>query len=93
LTRLNEQQPVELYQAVFYKLFGRCSTRSNAHKFRFRNPQHFLDASVIDLSLKLFLWAKCHQTKAAVKLHVRLNNASLIPEFGALSDGKENDLI
>ena len=93
LARLNEQQPAELYQAVFYKLLGRCSTRSNAHKFRFRHPLYSLDASVIDLSLKLFPWAKCHQTKAAVKLHAGLNNASLIPEFVALSDGKENDLI
>jgi len=28
-----------------------------------------------------------------MKLHVGLNNASIIPEFVALSDGKENDLI
>ncbi len=93
LARLNEQQPAELYQAVFYKLLGRCSMRSNGHKFRFKNPLYSLDASVIDLSLNAFPWAKCHQTKAAVKLHTGLNNASLIPEFVALSDGKENDMV
>lgn len=93
LARLNEQQPAELYEALFYKLLKRCSLRSNAHKFRFKNPLYSLDASVIDLSLKLFPWAKCHQSKAAMKLHVGLNNASLIPEFVAISDGLENDLI
>ena len=93
LARLNEQQPYELYQALFYKLLARCSTRSTQHKFRFKNPLYSLDASVIDLSLNIFPWAKCHQSKAAVKLHVGLNNASLIPEFVALSDGKENDMI
>ena len=52
-----------------------------------------MDASLIDLSVKLFPWAQCNKEKAAVKLHVGLNNASLIPEFVALSDGLENDLI
>ena len=93
LARLNEQQPYELYQAMFYKLLSRCTTGVTKHKFRFKNPLYSLDASVIDLSLKIFPWAKCHQTKAAVKLHVGLNNASLIPEFVALSDGKESDLV
>lgn len=93
LARLNELQPAELYEAVFYKLLQRCSLRSNDHKFRFKNPLYSLDASVIDLSLKLFPWAKCHQSKAAMKLHVGLNNASLIPEFVAVGDGVENDLI
>lgn len=93
LARLNEQQPAELYEALFYKLLQRCSLRENTHKFRFKNPLYSLDASVIDLSLKLFPWAKCHQTKAAMKLHVGLNNSSLIPEFVAVGDGVENDMV
>ncbi|WP_420554076.1 IS4 family transposase [Neptuniibacter marinus] len=93
LARLNEKQPAELYEAVFYKLLQRCSLRDNNHKFRFKNPLYSLDASVIDLSLKLFPWAQCHQTKVAMKLHVGLNNASLIPEFTALSHGLESELI
>lgn len=93
LARINEKQPAELYETVFYKLLQRCSLRENNHKFRFKNPLYSLDASVIDLSLKLFPWAKCHQTKAAMKLHLGLNNSSLIPEFVALGDGKENDMV
>lgn len=93
LARLNEKQPAELYESVFYKLLNRFSLGCNTHKFRFKNPLYSLDASVIDLSLKLFPWAKCHQSKAAMKLHVGLNNGSLIPEFVALSHGLENDLI
>lgn len=94
LARLNEQQPHELYQAIFYQLLKCCTTTpSSKHKFRFKNPLYSLDASVIDFSLKLFPWATCNKKKAAVKLHVGLNNGNLIPEFVALSDGKENDLI
>lgn len=93
LARLNEQQPAELYEALFYKLLQRCSLRGNGHKFRFKNPLYSLDASVIDLSLKLFPWAKCQQAKAGMKLHVGLNNSSLIPEFVAVGDGVENDMV
>ena len=54
LARLNEKQPSELYQALFYKLLNRCKTQPSTHKFRFKNPLYSLDASAIDLSLKLF---------------------------------------
>ncbi len=93
LARLNEKQPSELYEAVFYQLLKRCNLRTNGHKFRFKNPLYSLDASTIYLSLKIFPWAKIHQSKASVKLHTGLNNASLIPEFVAVGDGKEADLI
>ena len=67
--------------------------RTNNHEFRFKDPLYSLDASVIDLSLNLFPWVKCHQAKAAMKLYVGLNNTSLIPEFTALSHGLESELI
>ncbi len=46
LARLNEQQPAELYESLFYKLLQCCSLRSNDHKFRFKNPLYSLGASV-----------------------------------------------
>ena len=93
LARINEKQPYDLYQALFCKLLGKFKNQPNAHKFRFKNPLYSLDASLIDLSLKLFPWAQCQQDKAAVKLHVGLNHGNMIPEFVALGDGKENDLV
>lgn len=93
LARLNEQQPFELYQALFYRLLGKFNTASCAHRFRFKNPLYSLDASLIDLSLALFPWAACNKEKAAVKLHVGLNHANLIPEFVAVSGGQESELI
>lgn len=93
LSRMNEKQPAELYHAVFYKLLNRCKTQPGKHQFRFKNPLYSLDTSLIDLSLKLFPWAACHQDKASVKLSVGLNHGNLLPEFVALSDGNENDMI
>ena len=93
LARVNEKQPHELYQHLFSTLLVRLQGRPVSHKFRFKNPLFSLDASLIDLSLKLFPWADCNRSKAAMKLHVGLNHSDMIPEFVALSDGKENDLV
>ena len=93
LSRMNEQQPAELYQALFYRLLNRCKSAPSKHKFRFKKPLYSLDASLIDLSVKLFPWASCHQNKASVKLSAGLNHSSLVPEFVALSKGDENDMI
>jgi putative transposase len=93
LARLNEKQPADLYKDLFYQLLKRCNNRPSKHKFRFKNPLYSLDASAINLSLKLFPWAAYRPDTASVKLSVGLNHSSLIPEFVALSDGNENDMI
>lgn len=93
LARMNEKQPAQLYQDVFYKLLKRCQSHSSTHKFRFKNPLYSLDASLIDLSVNLFPWAASHQNKACVKLSVGLNHSNMLPEFVALSEGNENDMI
>jgi hypothetical protein len=93
LARLNEQQPAELYEALFYKLLARCQRQPSRHKFRFKNPLYSLDASLIDLSLKLFPWAACYHDKASIKLSVGLNHGNQLPEFVTLSDGDENDMV
>lgn len=93
LARLNEKQPATFYQALFYHLLNGCHQRPSTHKFRFKNPLYSLDASAIDLSLKLFPWAAHRTDTANVKLSVGLNHGNLIPEFVALSDGNENDMV
>jgi putative transposase len=93
LARLNEQQPAELYESVFNRLLGRCQNLPGKHKFRFKNPLYSLDASAIDLSLKVFPWAAHRDDTATVKLSVGFNHGTQIPEFVALSDGQENDMV
>jgi putative transposase len=93
LARLNEQQPAELYNSVFSRLLHRCQHVPGKHKFRFKSPLYSLDASAIDLSLKLFPWAAHRHDTATLKLSVGLNNGTQVPEFVALSDGQENDMV
>jgi putative transposase len=93
LARMNEKQPAQLYEALFYKLLARCKSQPGQHKFRFKNPLYSLDASALDLSMKVFPWAAHREDTANIKLSVGLNHATEIPEFVALSDGQENDMV
>ncbi|MDR2196065.1 MAG: IS4 family transposase, partial [Gallionellaceae bacterium] len=92
LARLNERQPAALYQTLFYRLQAQCQGLPGRQRFRFKNPLYSLDASMIDLSLKLFPWASYQAVDASVKLSVGLNHGTWIPEFVALGDGRESDL-
>ncbi len=92
LARLNEKQPYTLYEALFHTLLSRVPGRASGHKFRFKNPLYSLDSSLIDLSLKIFPWADYNRGKAAMKLHVGLNHDGMMPEFVAVTHGKESDL-
>ncbi len=92
LSRINENKPHELYQALFGKLLARCQTMAPRHGFRFNNKLISLDASTIDLCLEVFPWARFRSTKSAVKLHVGLNHDDYLPEFIKVTDGKTSDI-
>src|SRR5690606_4396954 len=93
LARLNEQQPAALYENIFSRVLKRCQSIPAQHKFRFKHPLYSLDASAIDLSLSVFPWAMHRDDTANVKLSVGLNHGTHVPEFVALSDGQENDMV
>lgn len=44
LARLNDQQPAELYEALFHKLLRQLKRQPGAHKFRFKNPRYSMDS-------------------------------------------------
>ncbi len=92
LSRINEDKPYALYEALFGKLLSRCQGMAPGHDFRFDNPLYSLDASTIDLCLSAFPWANFRTTKGAIKLHVGLNHAGYLPEFVTITDGKTSDI-
>ena len=92
LARLNEQQPHTFYEALFAKLYARCQSLVPGHGFRFKNKLYSLDASLIDLSLKIFPWAHYALGKAAMKLHVGLDHAGCLPAFVTVTEGKTSDI-
>jgi putative transposase len=92
LSRINEDKPYALYEALFGKLLTRCQGVAPDHTFRFNHPLYSLDASTIDLCLSAFPWADFRTTKGAIKLHVGLNHAGYLPEFVTITEGKKHDV-
>ena len=93
LSYANEHRPWELYKLIFLKLYNRCSSQVNTgkKKFRFKNKLVSMDASVIDLCLKMFDWAHFRRTKGAVKLHLLLDHDGYLPSFAVITDGKTSE--
>ena len=93
LSRINEDKPYALYEALFGKLLTRSQGVAPDHDFRFKHPLYSLDASTIDLRLSAFPWADFRMTKGAIKLHICLNHTSYLPEFVTITEGKNHDVI
>lgn len=92
LARVNKEQPCALYEALFGKLYAQCQSLAPKHGFRFKNKLYSLDSSLVDLSLSIFPWAHFALGKAAVKLHVGLDNQGHLPAFATITDSHKSDL-
>ena len=92
LSRINENKPHTLYEALFGKLLDRCQQLTPGHSFRFKNKLYSLDASTLDLCLSVFPWADFRSTKGAIKLHIGFNHSGYLPEFVTITEGKTSDI-
>jgi len=92
LGRANERLDYRFYASLFQTLYQRCTGNVRSHGFRFRNKLFSLDASLIEVSMKIFPWADYNGQKAAFKLHVGLDHDGLIPAFADLTQGKVADM-
>jgi hypothetical protein len=92
LAYANGHRPPELFEEVFYHLLRRCQALAGPHKFRFKNKLYSLDATVIDLCLSVFDWAKFRQTKGAVKLHLLLDHDGCLPTFCLMTEGRVHEI-
>ena len=92
LSRIHEDKPYQLYEALFGRLLSRCQAAAPRHNCRFKNKLYSLDATTIDLCLSAFPWAEFWSTKGAIKLHVGLNHEGYLPDFITVTDGKAHDI-
>ncbi len=60
--------------------------------FELENTAYALDSTTSALCLSVFPWALFRTTKAAVKMHTRLDLRGSIPSFIHISDGKLHDV-
>jgi len=94
LAYANAHRPWELYQRVFEQVLARCQTLASARRrpFRFKNPLRVLDATVIDLCLEMFDWARFRRTKGAIKLHLQLQDRGCLPCWALVTEGRIHDV-
>lgn len=92
LARANETQPHQMYEALFQRLLARCQDLAPRKRFKFKEKLYLLDASMIDLTLSLFPWAKYRKSKGAAKLHIGLDADGYLPAFVDLTEGKEHEI-
>lgn len=97
LSYANSKRPCALYEALFYKTLERVQLlapgcQKKKRKFRFKNRLFSIDATVMDLCLNLFPWAKFRRTKGAVKLHMLLDHEGYLPTFALITQGKVSDI-
>jgi hypothetical protein len=92
LADANEHRSYEIYETLFMKLYQQCLVQAPEHRFRFSNKLYSFDASVVDLCLSVFPWAKFRRTKGAIKLHALLDHDGHIPSFIRVSTGSTHDI-
>jgi hypothetical protein len=92
LSYANAHRPWELFEAVFGQLLRRCQGAAGPRPFRFKNKLYSLDASVIDLCLAMYDWAKFRRTKGAVKLHLLLDHDGCLPCYAVITEGKTHEI-
>ncbi len=92
LSYANAHRPWQLFEDVFMQLLGRCQGIAAPKPFRFKNKLFSLDATVIDLCLEMFDWAKFRRAKGAIKLHLLLDHDGCLPCYGVLTEGKTHEI-
>ena len=94
LAYANTHRPWQVYEGVFLQVLERCQAVAEArHRpFHFKNPVRLLDATVIDLCLEVFDWARFRRTKGAIKLHLQLQDRGCLPCWALITEGRTHEV-
>jgi len=92
LSYANAHRPHALFEEIFMQLLARVQSVAAPKPFRFKNKLYSLDATVIDLCLEMYDWARFRRTKGAVKLHLLLDHDGCLPCYAVITDGKCHEI-
>lgn len=96
LAHANEQRDWRIYRDYARTLIREARVwyaRDHPTRLSLSGPAYVIDATTIELCLRLFPWARLVKKRAAVKLHLALSLAGNIPSFFDFSSGKEPDVF
>jgi len=95
LAKANENRDYRIYEsfaAILVIEARRLSMEESSFELSITAPVYAIDATVIDLCLNVFWWAKFRQRKGAVKLHTILDIKTNIPTFIYITEGSVHDV-
>lgn len=94
LSNANEQRDWRIYSdfAQILIAHARRLYRADGFGVQLEQTTYALDATTIDLCLKLFPWARFRRKKGAVKLHTLIDLRGNIPCFVLITHGKTHDV-
>lgn len=95
LSKANENRDWRIYQDFALSLIAQAKVLyegDNQLEIDFKNNVFIIDSTTITLCLSVYPWAKFRKTKAAVKLHTKMDAKTSIPDFIYISDGKMPDV-
>ena len=95
IARANENRDWRIFRDFALKLIANARVLcedDNLLDLKLKGKVYALDATVIDLCLDVFWWAKFRKTKAAIKLHTLLDLKTAIPEYIFITDGSVHEV-
>ncbi len=94
LSKANEKRDWQIYADFAMVLIAEAKQLyvGEQGEVELSNEVFAIDATVIDMCLSVFSWAKFRSTKAAIKLHTQLNVKTGIPEFIYITTGKVHEV-
>jgi hypothetical protein len=92
LSDANTRRSYQIFEELFYELLTRCHNITPQRHFTFKNGLYSLDATIVNLCLSSFKWARYSKVKGALKMHTLLNNRTAIPELITVTEGNVADI-
>mgnify|MGYP001191601132 FL=1 len=95
LSKANENRDWRIYQDFALLLIAQAKSLYDGDsqlEVDIKNDIFIIDSSTINLCLSLYPWAVFRKSKAAVKLHTKMDAKTSIPDFIHISDGKVHDV-
>ncbi len=96
LSRANESRDWKIYADFCMSLIrearGLYTEKDSSLDVDIANNIFAIDATIIDVSLSAFYWAKYKRTRGGVKVHTQLDLKTSIPEFIQITAGAVHEL-
>jgi len=94
LADANERRTYALFEALAQRLISQATSLYKDHDIGLglKEPLYAMDATTVDLCLRLFPWADFRSDKAAIKAHTVIDLRGAIPVMICITTGKVSDV-